>query len=293
MQKYSVEQFREYCKNKDKSNKIPCPICGKLYTFKGLWTHIDRSHNSSKQYCQGNNGRYTDKAYKDTLKEAAKRHFNNTLGEFKKFEVECNKCHKKFIVIERESKFPTKLKYFCSKFCSHSHIQTKEQNLSRHNRLYGKVKNVKNNLYKRKERHCKYCNKILDVFSKRKFCDDVCLKEYKRRNASEYKKYWIECQFKFRLKDFPDEFDFNLIKKYGWYKAKNHGNNLNGISRDHMLSIADGFKNSIDPKIISHPANCALLPHRKNSSKNTKSSITLKDLLKRIEEWDKKYGVIV
>ena len=80
-----------------------------------------------------------------------------------------------------------------------------------------------------------------------------------------------------------------MIKQYGWYKAKNHGNNLNGVSRDHMYSVKDGFINNVDPKIISHPANCRLLCHSKNASKGAGSCISLDELLCRIEKWNKKY----
>lgn len=287
MMKYTIEQFREYCKNKNKNEQIECPICNKLYSFKGLWTHIDRSHNESKQYCQGNNGCYHKKEYLKAISNGLNKHYDDKLGDFKEFEVECNKCHKKFKVIERENKFPIKDKYFCSDFCGHSHNQTEEQNCARSKKLKGK----KYRKYKSKEKFCKFCNKL--IRGKRNFCSDECLKDWKRRKTSEFKKYWIDCQFKFALNEYPEEFNFTLIEKYGWYKASNHGNNLCGISRDHMLSISDGFKNKIDPKIISHPANCKLMRHNENSSKYKKSSITLEELLEKIKNWNKKYGEIV
>jgi len=59
------------------------------------------------------------------------------------------------------------------------------------------------------------------------------------------------------------------------YKASNRGNNLKGISRDHMYSVSQGFQNNVDPTIISHPANCQLLIHTENQSKGDKSKITL------------------
>ena len=101
----------------------------------------------------------------------------------------------------------------------------------------------------------------------------------------------MSCQFKFSLNEYPDKFDFDLVKKYGWYSAKNRGNNLNGVSRDHMFSIKEGFLQNIDPKIISHPANCQLLRHEDNfHKKGCKCSITLEELQKRINDWDKKYN---
>jgi DNA-binding CsgD family transcriptional regulator len=95
------------------------------------------------------------------------------------------------------------------------------------------------------------------------------------------------CEFKFSLNEFPNKFNFNLIEKYGWYKAKNRGDNPNGVSRDHMYSVKEGFKNNINPYYLSHPANCILMVHNENNKKKTKCSITLEELINRVEEWDK------
>jgi hypothetical protein len=97
------------------------------------------------------------------------------------------------------------------------------------------------------------------------------------------------CEFKFGIKNFPEYFNFKLIENYGWYKAKNNGNNLNGVSRDHMYSINDGFLNGIHPIIISHPANCELMPQQMNSKKNAKSSISLEKLLEKIKIFENVY----
>lgn len=118
-------------------------------------------------------------------------------------------------------------------------------------------------------------------------------KRKKRLLSEDYQdkvQYRKNCQFYFHLNEYPDEFDFSLIKKYGWYSAPNKGGNTNGISRDHMYSISDGWKNKVSPLIISHPANCKLLRHDDNFFiKNKNSSISLEDLEKRIKEWNKKY----
>ena len=57
-----------------------------------------------------------------------------------------------------------------------------------------------------------------------------------------------------------------------------------------MFSISDGFKLGIDPKIISHPANCQLLKHTDNSKKWKKSSLNIEELKNKIVIWNKKYG---
>lgn len=110
-----------------------------------------------------------------------------------------------------------------------------------------------------------------------------------RQNKAPLANYRMDCRFNFNLADFCSEFDFSQIEKFGWYKAKNKGDNQGGISRDHMVSVKFGFENKIDPKIIAHPANCALMRHGLNVSKSSKCSISLDELLKRIEKWNNKF----
>jgi len=132
---------------------------------------------------------------------------------------------------------------------------------------------------------CEFSNKRNDV----KYCSPECRKRYKRRHLNEYQKYRLDCNFRFNLSDYPDYFDFSLIEKYGWYSPTNKKNNLEGVSRDHIFSVREGFELGIDPKIISHPANCRLMKHTDNISKNKKSSITLEELLQKINEFDGKF----
>lgn len=73
------------------------------------------------------------------------------------------------------------------------------------------------------------------------------------------------------------------------YSASNRGNNIDGVSRDHIYSVFDGFKNNINPEIIKHPANCRLVLHKENNKKNTKSFTSISGLLKKIKKWDEKY----
>lgn len=154
---------------------------------------------------------------------------------------------------------------------------------------------------------CKWCGKefLVKSYSQRDCCCNSHSQKY--HSALKYMKlielaetdlkkvqlrlklYRLQCAFTFSLDSYPDEFDFELIEQYGWYKAKNRGNNLNGVSRDHMYSVKDGFINNVDPKIISHPANCRLICHSKNASKGARSCISLDELLSRIEKWNKKY----
>jgi hypothetical protein len=55
-----------------------------------------------------------------------------------------------------------------------------------------------------------------------------------------------------------------------------------------MYSVSDGFKNGVNPNIIKHPANCEIVKHIDNQKKNSKSNITLNELLEKIEQWDER-----
>ena len=127
----------------------------------------------------------------------------------------------------------------------------------------------------------------------------IALKTYFQRNPRKKKNnttleiYRANCKFKFNVYDYPNEFDLPLVKNLGWYKPSNKGNNLNGVSMDHKISIHYGFLHKIDPEIMSHPTNCQLMPHNQNISKGKKNTISFDDLLILIEKWKINYGGVV
>jgi hypothetical protein len=81
-------------------------------------------------------------------------------------------------------------------------------------------------------------------------------------------------------------YDNNLLKTKGWYRASNHidGYNPDGATWDHLFRIEDGFKNGINPDILSHPANAEMISWKENFNRK-KSIITYEELLKRIENF--------
>ncbi len=138
---------------------------------------------------------------------------------------------------------------------------------------------------------CINCNSVLEFrFRNRLFCNIKCKKAYYTRNTDNYELYNVLAKFKFSLNRYVDNFDFKLIEKYGWYKAKNNGDNVEGVSRDHMFSIKEGFRQKINPLLISHPANCELIINKQNQSKNDNCSLTLEKLLEKIKIFENKYG---
>lgn len=168
-----------------------------------------------------NHVRWCDKNPKDRTNELALR--NEKLkkiandkfgGKFNLFKVSCNKCNKEFEVREREKLFPKKEKYFCSRSCANSKSHTEETKQKIAKSLLLPITNK-----------CKYCNDFCK--SKRsKFCSKKCRYDYLflsklnrleteiEKEKLKIQKYRVACSFNFNLADYPDKFDFNLIKQF-------------------------------------------------------------------------------
>jgi predicted nucleic acid-binding Zn ribbon protein len=240
---------------------------------------------------------YVNKNLRDysKLKKINKEKRKTKLEEYHNNPKKCKNCGK---IIP----FEKKLNAFCNNSCSASfnnkNINNKNiseegyNNIKKANRRIAKERwyNEKIEYYSNKKR-CKKCNKIIP-YDKRQnvFCDNKCKKEYFLIEKDNYYLYKRLTKFNFNLKDFKDEFNFNLIEKYGWYKAKNNGNNMDGVSRDHMFSVKEGFRQMVNPLILAHPSNCKLIKNRKNQSKSDNCSITIEKLLDNIKNFDNKYG---
>lgn len=144
-------------------------------------------------------------------------------------------------------------------------------------------------------KECRQCRTLFHVkMTKMVFCTTSCrMSSYSEKAGWEKQKYRRDCAFNFCPSDYPDKFDLDLVRQYGWYKATNNGNNINGVSKDHMLSVMDGFYTKIPPEIVGHPANCRLMVQRQNTSKGAKSIITLDELQERIRRWEEELGVFL
>lgn len=229
------------------------------------------------------------------ISRSMREYVDNKNGKMIDYGVGCYKCGKAFVVKEREKQHPKKEKYFCSRVCANSKVFSKESREKKRmslKRFYGT---------ENRKRICKHCGKEILERLYSKFCSDDCRRKHLwslilnrcindvDRERVLIRKYRTACAFRFGLSNYPNDFDFEIIRKNGWYSAKNRGNNIGGISRDHLYSIMDGYKNNVEPKIMSHPANCQLLVHGENIRKFDKSSITLDELKERIVVWDKNH----
>jgi hypothetical protein len=236
------------------------------------------------KYSTGYNGKY------DILSKRAEKNRDNAVLLYNLTPKICLQCN---------SNIPYDLRN--NKFCNHSCSATYNNLLKLPRSIKSRAKTSESLSGKTytiiKNVTCCVCNTNfnLAVGTKRNLSKIKCKTCYRpcrpKRiiDLSKLKDYRLACKFKFSLKDFPNELEFTLIEQYGWYSASNHGNNLSGVSRDHMVSVRYGFDNNIDPKILAHPANCKLMQHSSNISKYVKNSITYEELLVKIKEWDIKY----
>lgn len=163
---------------------------------------------------------------------------------------------------------------------------SQKQHLISQGKIPNKIKIIK----------CECCgNEFETKKTNQRFCCRKCAVTHRVNESNKTRGLFLiyksQTTFKFAINQYPEEFDTKLINEYGWYSASNKGNNLSGVSRDHMFSVNEGFRLKVDPYYISHPANCELMLQNNNSSKYSDCSITLDDLIKRVEEWNKKHGV--
>ena len=222
---------------------------------------------------------------------------NKNLRDYRKNGIGITKPHRekykknpkmcKNIYCGKEIPYEQKRNEFCGRSCSASVTNT-NRDVTQATR--DKMSSSQQKIRPKKEYYCKNCTILINCVSRKIFCSEECHKTHRRKGRDQFLLYKSDASFKFSLNQFPDAFDFALIKKYGWYAPSNSKNpNLGGISRDHRYSIKEGFKNNIPAEIIAHPANCTLMIHSDNSSKHKKCSITLEQLQENIIEWDKKY----
>ncbi len=259
-----------------------CKHCKKIFVdvVSGRW------FSNHVRWCDKNPDRNNNK-----IRKKNEQAINIRFGEYKPFVVCCFRCNKDFKVEEREKLFPQKEKYFCSQICSKTRNMSDESKNKIRESIF-KFNDSKGIPRALKTIVCQNCNKEFETRKKvQTYCSIKCRSE-SRKSLTGYLQYKADCRFKFNVWDYPKEFDLSLIYKYGWYKAKNRGDNLTGISRDHKISIMFGWENGIDPNLISHPANCKLMRHNENISKHKKCSVLLEQLSKDIDNWNKKYDNI-
>jgi hypothetical protein len=186
---------------------------------------------------------------------------------------------------------------FCSRSCSASFtnkLRCPEKRKEQGRRLSEKIQSgLTSHDYKIKPKYCKVTWKICPFTGKPYHTRKV---SRGNRQNSPYAKsikaiYYQLAKFKFNVYHMPDLFDLDLLARLGWYtcpgkKRKNHTKNTDGVSRDHMYSIAQGIENKVHPMLLGHPANCRLIEHKQNKIKHAACEIELDELITRIKQFD-------
>jgi len=249
-----------------------CEICEiDFETFQAKANHVRWNHKDNTSFIE-------------SLKGPRLRRIKETIS--------CKKCDKSFDVTYNEGN--KKHKVFCSRECSNSRGPRTEEFKKRVSKALRGREYKSPSIILRCV--CEECSIEFQTTEnrQRRCCSRSCTgkmvnREKRKKNllSSSFKKiYKYFTKFQFSLRDYPDDFNFGLIEEYGWYKAKNRGNNLSGVSRDHILSVTDGMNQMINPLFLAHPANCRLMRQCDNASKGSESRLTIEELCARIKEWN-------
>jgi len=162
---------------------------------------------------------------------------------------------------------------YCSSTCLNQHRSQLVQERYNNNKI--KKITIKSSTY---NLTCKHCNKIFTEQRQIKYCND-CSHLYSHNGRA---RYW----FSINVFKYPNLFDLDSLKKVG-FRSKD---NPNGYTRDHKVSVNEAIRNNYDPYYITHVMNCELMLWAENNKKNTKSSISYDDLVKLVDEYDRKNG---
>lgn len=210
----------------------------------------------------------------------------------------CEYCNTKF-----EYNFPTQK--YCSKSCgNYNRNHTEEtkkkisESISSRPRKKKGVPTKRLYKYRYKSKNKRKPKEVVGEFEKLFICKCTnCSFIGSYRKQTRYCKNCSHCysengrakySFTFNVYDFPDLFDLDFIERVGWRKTKGENININGVSRDHRVSVHEAILNGYDPFYIKHPLNCQIMLHSDNQSKGTQSSITYEDLVHMVDLYDKK-----
>lgn len=280
--------------------KLKKRIKGSIDEFKNVVNNSKYFSDILKYYgCKKNGG--VIKVIKSVIDEfnISVEHFSKELPQ-KKYHIiekECPYCHKKFETFNGGKKEKKSCSVECGNSFSRHTDQSKKKisdTLKGRHLSYDIKRKISLSLGGKGEprkrkwvmvngimilyKECPSCKEYKVILKNKKICEDC--------KFSYYSIYRPNCEFDFNIFDYPNKFDLTLIKKYGIYSPINKRNNLNGVSRDHLYSVRDGFEYKVDPNLIKHPANCRLVLNVDNQKKHCKSIISFDELKKRILGWN-------
>jgi hypothetical protein len=271
-------------------NLVCCISCKEEKSVKGIFSHFNISHTEAGKE-KSDKARKTGNA--NFIKQCNNRK-NNQIIDYGKNPSTCKNCTTPLEYTTRKNKF-------CSKSCATSynnHHRAKPTKTSKileciscrqmcpassHSTsvLCNTCRTTKPAFSKIYINNCAHCNSIVEIINKNKKYCNKCNHRYSDNGRVPY-------YFKFNVFDFPNLFDLGMIKQYGYFSnGKNNSKiNINGVSRDHKVSVNEAIRNGYDPFYISHPLNCEILLHKDNNKKNSKSSTEYTTLCKMVDEFE-------
>jgi hypothetical protein len=245
-------------------NKIACKFCDKEFAQRGMFTHLMRIHGTDEQKAI-----YIPGICKNPENTKNKIDYRDRLSKYNLSPNICKQCSTVISYDKRTGKF-------CNASCA-----AKYNNLHRSStaKKTGPAKKIKEPKLKFSTLHkcvCKHCG----IEWRARYNTRVCETHKEMYSHNGRAQFW----FTFSLSSYPDLFDGTLIKQHGMRSKENP----NGVTRDHRVSVQDAILNGYDPFYIKHPVNCELMLFKDNASKHTKSSITYKQLVAMVDDYEKK-----
>lgn len=255
--------------------KCSCVVCRKETSQLGIQTHYKRAHTNSTLWKNSNVALKTQKA--------------NKISKYNANPKLCKVCGAPHTYEQRNN-------VACSSSCG-AIIGNNNRNVSGW-KMPPEIKKKISDKLKNKCRKTKFEDDVVGDYSKlyKCTCKDCLVtffspSTYKRCDSCKKKIYRpIDFyRFRFNIYDYSDLFDLDKLNKIGWYSQGGKSRkpyNPEGLARDHRVSASEALKNDYDRYYITHPINCELMLQRKNSSKNSKSSITYEELVIKVNEYD-------
>ncbi len=269
-----------------KPNPCSCIICHQETSQLGIQTHFQRKHTETDKW--------------DNTSQALKNKAANNLAEKQreydlnpKFCLECNTI----------LPFEKRLGNFCNHTCSATFTNRKrtESGWKPSEETKQKIRDKAeckrlptSKAYLKAEFEKSIVGKYSKIFlCKCKFCSELFYAGTSKKVCTKCKFNYYRAQdlyrFKFNVYEYPELFDLDLLNRVGWYSQGGKSRkpkNVNGVSRDHKVSVSEALANNYNHYYISHIMNCVLMTQSENSSKNGKSSISYDDLIELVDEYD-------
>ena len=261
-------------------SKVSCIICHQEFPIKGIHSHFIYKHTQQ--------GGELIKKTNAIIAAAGGAAFKRNC-EIRQTQKEIDYCNDPNLCFQCDSalNYVQRNNKFCSRSCAATNNnakrvhtdQTKQKlRVATTARYANRYKPISHEYSKIFTCTCSHCGIVFVNRSQRKYCVDHRML-YQQNGRSLY-------QFTFNVYHYPHLLDLSLIQQYGWRKTKGPNVNINGVTRDHRVSVNDAIKHNYDPYYIKHPINCQLMLFEDNNKKNTKSSISYDELIRLVNAYD-------